>query len=72
MAFSCGCQLKAGEPISYEMIKEHYKHTMEALLFWELVFRKEKDFLDQRLKLSNVRMKLLNIIEEMFPEVEGG
>lgn len=69
MAFSCGCEVSAGAPIPYETIKEHYKHTMEAVLFWELIFRKEHDLSDNRFKLSEARINLLNVIAAMFPEV---
>ena len=69
MAFSCGCEVKAGEPIPLETIRAHYKHTMEAILFWELMVRKGKDLGDDRLKLSQARIDLIEAIARMFPEV---
>lgn len=74
MAFSCGCEVIAGQPIPYEIIRAHYKHTMEAILFWELIFRKGTDISDARLELSEARIALMEAIDKMFPEAskEGG
>ena len=68
MAFSCGCEVRPGEPIPYETIRAHYKHTMEALLFWELIRRKGTDLSDDRLKLSEARIALMEAIDKIFPE----
>ncbi len=70
MGFSCGCEVSAGEAIPYETIRKHYKHTIEALVFWELILRKGGELPELRLKLSQARIDLLNCIEEMFPEVK--
>lgn len=70
MALSCGCEVEAGEPIPYETIRAHFKHTMEALIFWELIFRKGTDLVDARVKLSQARIDFLDTVEEMFPEVK--
>ena len=68
MAFSCGCEVYPGQPIPYETIRAHYKHTMEAILFWELIQRKGTDLVDARLKLSQARIDLIEAIDKMFPE----
>lgn len=70
MAFSCGCEVKAGEPVSIETIRNHYKHTMEAIFFWELIFRRGADLASVKLKLNQLRVDLLNTIEEIFPELK--
>lgn len=68
MLLSCGCEVRAGESIDLETIKEHYKHTIEAILFWELIFRKGKDLSEGCLKLFQARIDLIEAIDEMFPE----
>ena len=70
MALSCGCEIKAGVPVSPETLKAHYKHTFEALLFWELIFRKGQDLPDERLKLSQARIDLIDAIDKLFPEAK--
>lgn len=68
MRFRCGCKVETGQPIPYETIREHYEHTMEALLFWELIFRKGQDLFDDKTKLSEARIALMEAIDKMFPE----
>ncbi|MBA7648709.1 hypothetical protein ES703_56497 [subsurface metagenome] len=68
MALSCGCELKAGAPIDYVTLRAHYRHTLEALVFWELIFRKDQDLSEGRMKLSQARFDLFRVIDELFPE----
>lgn len=67
---SCGCEIRAGEPLSALVVKAHYKHTFEALLFWEIIHRKGQPQSDEHLKLSEARIDLLNSIGTLFPEVK--
>lgn len=73
MPLSCGCEMRAGSPVSPETIKAHYKHTFESVLFWELILRRGPSGDPKRqdkTKLSEARINLLNAIEELYPEVE--
>lgn len=69
MALSCGCEFKGGMLVDEELLKAHYKHTMEALIFWEMIRRPSRDPL-ATLPLAEARMKLLDAIEELYPEVK--
>ena len=71
MALSCGCEFRAGEPVKYNVIRAHYKHTMEAILFWELLTREGIDLSDARSKLNLARIDLMEAIDKMFPEARG-
>ena len=69
MAFSCGCEIKGGMAVTKAMIQAHYKHTFEALLFWEIMVRPGEDRVSEaRLKLSQARIDLLEAIDELYPE----
>lgn len=77
MALSCGCEFFPGQPVSIETLKNHYRHTLEALVFWELLFRKpntldkkpEPANLAKELRLSEARIQFIEAIEERFPEL---
>ena len=74
MALSCGCEIRGGEPVTPETLKAHYKHTMECLLFWELIVDKSKspearyEIGSPNMKLSQARMDILAAIDELHPE----
>lgn len=67
MPLSCGCNFQAGAPISQETLKEHYKHTLEAIIFWELIIDKGKPQGEANLKLSEARIDLINAIDTLYP-----
>jgi len=78
VALSCGCEVAPGQPVSKQTLKKHYRHTVEAILFWELLHRK-KNIVDKKpepgplakgLELSEARMQLLDAIRELFPETQ--
>lgn len=69
MSLSCGCKFSGGMPVSTELLKEHLKHTMEALFFWELIMRPGRDPL-ATMKLAQARIDLIEAIEELYPEVK--
>jgi len=69
MALCCGCEIHPGEPIDPRTLREHYKHTIEVLLFWELMMRESPVWLEGKLRLSQARIDLLNIIDLLYPEV---
>lgn len=71
MALACGCEIRGGMPVSAKMLQEHYKHTFECLLFWELIMRHGVDLSDERLKLSQARIALIEVIDALFPEARG-
>lgn len=69
MPLSCGCEIQGGAPVTPEMLKAHYKHTFEALLFWELLHRPQNPLdPEKRIKLSEARLNLINAIDELYPE----
>lgn len=64
MALSCGCNIQGGAPVSPETVKQHYKHTFEALLFWELIRTTQTD---AHFALSEARINLINAIDALYP-----
>jgi hypothetical protein len=72
MPLSCGCNFQAGVPISQEMLKEHYKHTLEALLFWELIIDKGKPQGKANIELSEARIALIDAIDTLYPSASEG
>lgn len=68
MALACGCVIEGGMPVSREGVKEHYKHTMEALFFWELLHRPDTPPGEDHLKLSQARIDMLDAIDKLYPE----
>lgn len=72
MALACGCELRGGMGVSDETAQAHLKHTMEALLFWELLRRPGDDPTNEaRLKLSQARIAVIEAIEELYPEAKS-
>ena len=72
MALSCGCEIKPGIPITAGTLQAHYKHTIEAILFWELMHRQgDTPLNDARLKLSQARIDLVEAIDELYPEASS-
>ncbi len=69
MSLSCGCNFSGGMPVTDELLKEHYKHTMEAMFFWEMIRKPGRDPL-ATLRLSKARMELLNAIDELYPQAK--
>ena len=69
MSLSCGCQFRGGMPVGTELLKVHLKHTIEVILFWELIMRPGRDPMATA-KLSQARIDLINAIEELYPEVK--
>jgi len=67
MPLSCGCEFRGGMPVNTELLKAHYKHTMEAILFWELIMKPGRDPM-ATVKLSQARIDLLKAIDELYPE----
>ena len=73
MALACGCEIKGGMPVSNEMARAHLKHTMEALLFWELARRPgDNPASEARQKLSLARIAVIDAVEELYPEAKSG
>ncbi len=67
MALSCGCEFRGGMGVSPELLQEHYKHTMEALFFWELLLKLGRDPL-ATLDLYSARVSLMDAIDKLYPE----
>lgn len=66
---ACGCEFRGGMAVTPAMVKAHYKHTFEALLFWELMHRSSEDPVNEaRVKLSQARIDLLEAIDKLYPE----
>ena len=68
MAMSCGCAIVGGMPLTTDWLKEHYKHTFEALMVWEII-------IDPNAKRSNydadgigeLRLKYMEALDKRFP-----
>jgi len=60
--------MKPGVPLTLEKIQAHYKHTFEALMFWELMRRENTPQDDRNLKLSRARIDCLEAIDALYPE----
>lgn len=71
MALSCGCEMKPGMPFTLEALQAHYKHTIEALMYWELMHRQGVIQDERHLKLSQARIDLLEAIDALYPEASG-
>ena len=74
MALSCGCEIVGGAPVSLETLKAHYKHTLESLLFWELLVQpgksaEEKYSIDSpNMNLSQARINLIQCLDKLYPD----
>lgn len=68
MSLSCGCEIRLGDPIDFEVLKAHYKHTMEAIFFWEILRRPATPQGDDHLKLCQAKLDLLAAIDKLYPE----
>ena len=69
MSLSCGCDFWPGMPVSPELLKAHFLHTIEVLFFWELITRPGRDPM-ATVKLSQARIDLINAIEELYPNAK--
>lgn len=69
MSFNCGCQVLPVSSVTPEVLKKHLVHTTEALLFWELLGRRNghSDRLG-KLKLSQARLDYIEAVTELYPE----
>ena len=65
---ACGCELSPGAPVSKEMLKAHYEHTLSCLVLWELIMRRgsPQDTID----LAEHRIAILDAITKHFPEID--
>ena len=74
MPLSCGCEVKPGAPVTPEVLKAHYKHTFECLLFWELLMSPSQtpearySVDGPNMKLSQARIDIIDAIDKLFPE----
>ena len=74
MSLSCGCEFRGGMPISPEVLKEHYKHTLEVLMFWELIMKPSSGPITRysidspNMKLSQARIDIFSAIDELYPD----
>ena len=72
MAMSCGCAIVGGMPVTTDWLKEHYKHTLEALIVWEII-------IDPNSELSNfyadrigeLRLRYMEALDKHFPMAGG-
>lgn len=69
MALPCGCEFVGGMALPAETAKEHFKHTMMAMLFWEMAYRPGEDSLAS-LPLSEARIAYTEALEARFPELK--
>jgi len=72
MALACGCEIKGGMAVSNEMAQAHFKHTQEALFFWDLMVRPGADPLSEaKQKFVQARIVVTEAIEELYPEAKS-
>jgi len=70
MALVCGCEIRAGQPITPETVREHYKHTISVMLFWELLQRPGTPPSDATMDLGRLRIEYQEAIEKLYPEAK--
>lgn len=58
----CGCKLQAGHPVLIEDMDRHWGHTMECLLYWELIVGPDSDP-ELREKVSTARLAIGKFVE---------
>lgn len=68
---ACGCLVEPGRPVELEVLRRHYAHTLEALMFWELLRafpgkRPEFDTLDT--SLPEARIAYIEALDRHFPQ----
>jgi hypothetical protein len=69
MSFTCGCHVIPGEDVTPEMLKAHLVHTMEAMLFWELLIQRNgRSHRLGKLRLSQARQRYIEAVTELYPE----
>lgn len=68
MILSCGCEIFPSAPVSLETLRAHYKHTFEVLVFWEIMYRWGSAPNEDKLKLSQARIDLIEAIDKLYPE----
>ena len=60
---SCGCGLQAGSPVLIEDMERHWGHTMECLLYWELIVGSGSDPA-LREKVAAARLAIGEFVEQ--------
>lgn len=73
MALSCGCEIVVGMAIDQYQLAAHYKHTLEVMLFWEMMHSvpPPEDNIDSSIKLSQARIDYVEALEARFPQLKG-
>jgi hypothetical protein len=69
MLLPCGCEIK-GEPVPAGKLKEHWEHTIAAMLFWESVIRPNPSCGNSDLAVK--RSEYLRSLCKAFPQVFEG
>ena len=69
MPLPCGCEIKGGDQVPLEMLKQHHEHTMGAMLFWELLIRLGVTQDCGPDSLAVKRVEYLKALQKAFPEV---
>ncbi|MCK9598682.1 MAG: hypothetical protein M0R06_06550 [Sphaerochaeta sp.] len=64
----CGCKIEAGLPVSNRQLREHYRHTLQVLMFWELLKRPDSSTL-AKTRLSAARSELFFAIDTLYPDI---
>ena len=70
MSLACGCAIKPGVPLTEKELKAHYKHTLEAMVFWELMRREGNPQDNRNIKLSQARVDFIDALDALYPEAE--
>lgn len=69
MSFSCGCDVVPTSRVTPEALRKHLVHTLETLLFWELV-RPDNGHSPyaSKIKLASARIAFMDAVAELYPE----
>jgi len=66
----CGCPVGPGVRWSRAQVREHYRHTWQVLILWELLMRLgEGQDVEAGIVLGNVRAQFLEVLHQAFPEL---
>ena len=63
---ACGCDFGPGSPINEDQLKEHHRHTTEAMIMWDILM----DANGQRstIELMSARIAYAEELDKAFPE----
>jgi len=64
---SCGCEVQAGKEQTLEDRKKHAQHTVEALLYWELLIVPGGARHDAKVQITKARLEIQKAFDVLAP-----